>query len=132
MPRNLNGTRLDKWLWATRLFKTRSQANEACKGGKVKIDGANVKPAREVKAGETITIRKDGLVSTVKVLDTFDKRVGAKLVTNYLEDLTPEEVRSAARERRHAMPSGKRPSGLGRPTKRQRRALEEFFEDADT
>lgn len=122
---------MDKWLWATRLFKTRSQATEACKAGKVKIDGANVKPSREAKPGETITIRKDGLLRTVKVLATLDKRVGAKLVPDYLEDLTPEEERAAARERRRAMPSGQRPSGLGRPTKRQRRALEEFFEDAD-
>ena len=124
-------SRIDKWLWATRLFKTRSLATEACKVGKVKIAGLKVKPSRELKTGEIVAIRKDGLDCTVKALAPLDKRVGAKLVPEYLEDLTPDEEYAAARERRQAMPGGSRPSGMGRPTKRQRRALEEFFGEAD-
>lgn len=123
-----HSTRIDKWLWATRVFKTRSLATEACKAGRVKVAETNAKPSRELRPGDIIIVRKDGMEKTVKVLTTLDKRVGAKLVPNYLQDLTPEEEYAAAREHRKLMPGGRRPSGMGRPTKRQRRALEEFFE----
>ncbi len=123
-----HSTRIDKWLWATRVFKTRSLATEACKAGKVKVAEINAKPSRELRPGDIVIVRKDGMEKTVKVLATLDKRVGANLVPDYLQDLTPEEEYAAAREHRQLMPSGQRPSGMGRPTKRQRRALEEFFE----
>ena len=123
-----HSTRIDKWLWAARVFKTRSLATEACKAGKVKVAAINAKPSRELRPGDIVIVRKDGMEKTVKVLATLDKRVGAKLVPDYLQDLTPEGEYAAAREHRKLMLGGRRPSGMGRPTKRQRLALEEFFE----
>ncbi len=118
--------RVDKWLWATRLYKTRSLATAACKAGKVKIDGANVKPARTVTPGDVVTARKDGIVRTVKVIAMLDKRVGAKLVPDYLEDLTPAEEYEAAKERNRSL-GLHQPRGAGRPTKRRRRMMDKFF-----
>ena len=122
----MESCRIDKWLWATRLFKTRSLATSTCKSGKVKMEGINVKPSRAVTAGDVLTVRKDGVTRTVKVIAELDKRVGAKLVSNYLEDLTPKEEDEAARERNRGQGIGQ-PSGAGRPTKRRRRMLDKFF-----
>ncbi len=122
----MESCRIDKWLWATRLFKTRSLATSTCKSGKVKMEGINVKPSRTVTAGDVLTVRKDGVTRTVKVIAALDKRIGAKLVSNYLEDLTPKEEYEAARERNRGQGIGQ-PSGAGRPTKRRRRMLDKFF-----
>ena len=122
----MESCRIDKWLWATRLFKTRSLATSTCKSGKVKMEGINVKPSRTVAAGDVLTVRKDGVTRTVKVIAALDKRVGAKLVPNYLEDLTPKEEYEAARERNRGQGIGHL-SGAGRPTKRRRRMLDKFF-----
>ena len=122
--------RVDKWLWATRLYKTRSLATAACKAGKVKIEGINAKPARTVTPGDVVTVRKDGVVRTVKVIAMPDKRVGAKLVADYLEDLTPAEEYEAARERNRSL-GLRQPQGAGRPTKRRRRMMDKFFGRAE-
>lgn len=122
-----NDIRLDKWLWAVRLYKTRTAAAEACRAGHVKIGGQNVKPARSVKAGEIITARMGEMLRTVKVLGLIQNRVGAKLVSEYLEDLTPaaeyEKQREAAQQALFH-----RDKGLGRPTKKERRLLNPFLE----
>ncbi len=117
--------RIDKWLWAVRLFKTRSQAAEACKGGKVKIDGVNVKPSREVKAGDIITVQQQSIKKSLKVLQAAKNRVSAKLVPNLMEDLTPPEelekleiIRQVNYERRER--------GAGRPTKKERRIIDKL------
>lgn len=81
--------RIDKWLWAVRLFKTRSQATAACAAGKVRIGDQPVKPSRTPRVGEVITAKVAGITRTVKVVELLEKRVGAKLVADYLEDLTP-------------------------------------------
>ena len=118
--------RIDKWLWATRLFKTRTLASEACKSGHARIDGAKVKPARIVKIGETITVLKGVVTRTVKVVGLVEKRVGAKLVDEYLEDHTPEEEWEKARVT-FAQSILQRDRGAGRPTKKDRREIEQFF-----
>ncbi len=118
--------RIDKWLWAVRLFKTRSLATAACNAGKVQIGGDNVKPARNIRVGEVITAGCVDIIRTVKVLALLEARVGAKLVSNYMEDLTPPEEYEKQRERR-AAPAGYRPPGSGRPTKRDRRKLNNFL-----
>jgi len=118
--------RIDKWLWAVRLYKSRSLAAEACHAGHVKIGGNSVKPSRDVRAGEEITVFAGRLLRTVKVLALLDQRVGAKLVSQFLEDLTSPEAYARARE--EAMQDRIRFStGFGRPTKKQRRQLEKFF-----
>ena len=115
--------RIDKWLWAARLYKSRSLAAEACHAGQVKIGGKIVKPSRDVRAGEQITFFAGRVLRTVKVLALLDRRVGAKLVSQFLEDLTPPEEYARAREEA----SVRFPTGFGRPTKKQRRQLERFF-----
>jgi ribosome-associated heat shock protein Hsp15 len=118
--------RLDKWLWAVRLYKSRSLATEACQGGHVKIAGQSVKPARSVRGGEVITALAGQVNRTVKVLALLERRVGAQAVSQYLEDLTPAtEYERARRDRQaghvHA------PKGWGRPTKKVRRQWEGFW-----
>ena len=116
--------RLDLWLWAVRLYKTRSMATEAIKGGHVKVNGAAVKPAHAVKPGEMVTARIGVMTRTLRVIEMPRSRVGAKLVAQYAEDLTPPEEFERQREAAHFHLGGMRPRGAGRPTKRERRLLD--------
>jgi len=120
--------RLDQWLWAVRLFKTRNLAVEAIKGGHVKVNGAATKPAHAVKPGELVTARIGIMTRTLRVLDAPRSRVGAKLVAQFAEDLTPPEEFEKQRSF-DSRPIGVRPRGAGRPTKRERRLLEGFSEE---
>ena len=124
----MDSVRIDKYLWAIRAFKTRSEATEACKGGRVKVGGLNAKPSRDVSPGEVITIRKGAITYTYKVLRPLDVRVGAKLVPDYAEDLTPEEEKA----RLHAPVETffvTRERGTGRPTKKERREMDQLWEN---
>lgn len=123
--------RVDKWLWTTRVFKTRNQATEACKTNKVKIADVAVKASREVKVGDIILINQGIIQKTVKVLGFTPNRLSAKLIVDFIEDLTPESVYLDAR----AMMKARfeiRDRGIGRPTKRERRNLENLKEYLDT
>ncbi len=122
--------RVDKWLWSVRVFKTRSLASEACHAGHVRIGGQRVKPSRAVHPGETITAQVGDLVRTVRVIALLDRRVGAAQVPQYLEDLTPAAPPPALRAPELA-PLFHRPRGTGRPTKRDRRLLEQMGHRAD-
>jgi ribosome-associated heat shock protein Hsp15 len=122
----LDEVRVDKWLWAVRLFHTRSQAIEACRAGHVKWSGESVKPARGVRVGEVLEVRVGPVRRTVRVLQLLERRVGAPRVPEFIEDLTaPEEYARASEARR--VSEQLRPKGRGRPTKRERRALEQFL-----
>lgn len=121
--------RLDKWLWAVRLFKTRSLATAACQAGHIKVAGQAVKPAREVRLGEVIHALAGSVQRTIRVVGLLDHRVGAPLVSQFLEDLTPpEEYERARQEARSAPPQF--PKGWGRPTKKDRRQLDALFGDS--
>ena len=117
--------RLDKWLWAARIFKTRSIASDACKNGRVAVNGVNVKPARMVKVGDTISVRKPPVTYSFKILKTIEQRVGAKLIPEIYENVTPADQYELLEMNRI---SGfvNRQRGTGRPTKKERRALDEF------
>ena len=119
--------RLDKWLWAVRVFRTRALASDACRAGSVAVNELPAKPAREVRAGETVTVKSGLLVRTFRVVDVPRSRVGAKLVATYCTDLTPPEELAKARER-SVQQLLAREKGSGRPTKRDRRRLEQLFE----
>jgi ribosome-associated heat shock protein Hsp15 len=119
--------RIDKWLWAARVFKTRSLAASACHQGKVIIGGSGVKASRSVKVGDVIVVKKDDLTRTFKVLQNLQTRVGASVVKQYVEDQTPEAELQKARERR-ALPVFYRPKGSGRPTKKERRVISDILE----
>jgi len=121
----LESIRIDKWLWAVRLFKTRSQAADACKGGKIKMEGHNVKPSREVKAGDEITIQLQSIEKKVQVKQVLKNRVGAKLVEIYLIDLTPEEEYEKLKLMRK-MNTEYWDRGSGRPTKKTRRMIDQL------
>jgi len=118
--------RIDKWLWAARVFKTRALATEACRAGHVKLAGSPVKPGRPVHIGETYIVHTAALTRTVRVAGTAERRVGAGAVATLLTDLTPpeeiERVRRSAVEQVLA-----RPKGSGRPTKRERRELDRWM-----
>jgi len=117
--------RLDKWLWAARLYKSRSLAIQACNAGHVKINEQRVKPSREVHPGEIIAALTGQVQRTVRVLALLEQRVGASRVGEFLEDLTPPEEYARAREAaRQAPPQYHK--GFGRPTKKQRRQLRGF------
>ena len=118
--------RMDKWLWAVRLFKTRSQAAAACAAGKVQVNEQPVKASRSVKISETIVAATGELTRTVKVVGLLEHRVGAKLIPQYLEDLTPPEEYAKQKEK-DFRPLLLRPKGSGRPTKKDRRSIEGFF-----
>ena len=122
--------RLDQWLWAVRVYKSRTLAADAIKGGLVKVNGERSKPAHEPKVGDIITSRVDIMTRTVRFLAAPKSRVAAKLMPDFAEDLTPPEEREKRREP-NLLPPGFRPKGSGRPTKRERRVLDEFGEDAE-
>ena len=116
--------RIDKFLWAVRLFKTRNTAADACNGGKVKIHDINVKPSREVDVDDEIhVVQETGLHKIIKVKALLKNRVGAKLVSEYIEDLTPEEEYERI-TLLQKMRSEQRERGTGRPTKKERRELD--------
>ena len=119
--------RLDKWLWAVRVFKTRSLASDACRAGSVAVNETTAKPARDVRPGETITVKQGLVLRTLRVVDVPRSRVGAKLVANFCTDLTPKEELEKARENRvqHLL---EREKGSGRPTKRDRRMRDRLFD----
>ncbi len=119
--------RIDKYLWCVRYFKTRSMATQACKKGSVKIDKTSVKPARDVYTGDVIEIRKDQIHYTLQVLDLPTSRVGAKLVDQYRKDTTPKEAFSNKELLKYAK-DYYRKKGTGRPSKKDRRDLEDFTE----
>lgn len=119
--------RIDKWLWAVRLFKTRSAAASACTSGHVKIDGQTVKPSRAVKIGDLISAQVGEICRQGKIVGLLEQRVGAKLVPQYFEDQTPPaelEKRSTAQ----TPPFFVRSKGAGRSAKKERRTLERFLE----
>lgn len=118
--------RIDKWLWATRIFKTRTIAAEACKKGRISINGAQAKPARMIKAGDTIQVRKPPVTYSFKVLQAIEKRVGAKLVPEVMENVTtPDQYELLEMNRISGFID--RARGTGRPTKKDRRDLDDFF-----
>jgi ribosome-associated heat shock protein Hsp15 len=114
--------RIDKWLWSVRLFKTRSMATDACNAGKVKMNGVNLKPSKEVKSDEIYNIKIGQLDKTVQVLDAPKSRINAALVPNFYLDLTPEEEYNRVKSLRTTFEY--REHGDGRPTKRDRRQIE--------
>ena len=120
--------RIDKYLWSIRVFKTRSEATDACKGGKIRVNGADTKPSKMVKVGDTIVARKGAVTYTYKVLGLIDKRQGAKLVPNYAENLTPLEELAKLRAPIETF-FLKRDRGAGRPTKKDRRQMEALWDD---
>ena len=118
--------RIDKWLWAVRVFKTRSQATEACKKGRVSIGELPVKASREVQPGEVIKVRVNPITRSYKVLDVAEKRMSAKLIPGFVEDITPQEELDVLEMQKH-MNWNSRERGAGRPTKKDRRNLDDFF-----
>ena len=122
--------RIDKWLWAARIFKTRSIAVDAIKNGRVTIQGVNVKPSRMIKEGEVVSVRKPPVTYSFKILKTIEQRVGAKLLPEIYENVTPPDQYELLEMNRI---SGfvDRQRGTGRPTKKERRALDEFLFDVD-
>lgn len=115
--------RIDKWLWAVRLFKTRSQATDACRSGKIKVGDDPVKPSRDLKPGQVVSVHMGVMTKTVKVVDVLEKRVGAKLVPQFMEDLTPaEEYQKLELLRDNPLARRK-----GRPTKKERRDMDQWL-----
>ncbi|NOZ47835.1 MAG: RNA-binding S4 domain-containing protein, partial [Chlorobi bacterium] len=115
--------RIDKWLWAVRIFKTRSQASNACKKGKILINGISVKSSRIIKTGEIIDVKTNPVVYKYKVKGLLGKRLGAKLVTEFIENITPKSELLKL-ERMKTTPFGIRGKGYGRPTKKERRTID--------
>ena len=117
--------RIDKWMWATRIFKTRTIAAEACKKNRVMIQGVNVKASRMIKVGDVIQVRKPPITYSFKVLEVTERRMGAKMVPQYLENVTTADQYEILELNRI---SGvvDRAKGMGRPTKKDRRELEQF------
>ena len=127
--------RIDKYLWAIRVFKTRTEATDACKGGKIRVNGADTKPSKMVKVGDVIVARKGAVTYTYKVISLVEKRQGAKLVPEFAENLTPPEEIAKLRAPVETF-FLKRDRGAGRPTKKERRELDSlmegfFFDDED-
>ncbi|MFD1096587.1 RNA-binding S4 domain-containing protein [Salegentibacter chungangensis] len=123
--------RVDKFLWCVRYFKTRSIATNACKQGKVKLDGDSMKPSKEVFPGDKLKVRKNQIDYEIEVLDLPPSRVGAKLVNLYVHDVTPKE----AFEKLELLKYSKdyyRKKGAGRPTKKDRRDIDDWFDNAGT
>ena len=123
----MDEVRIDKWMWATRIFKTRTIAADACKKNRFMIGGVNMKPSRMVKVGDVIQVRKPPITYSFEVLALTDRRMGAKLVPNYLKNVTtPDQYEILEMNKISGFVN--RAKGLGRPTKKDRRELEQFTE----
>ena len=121
----MNEARIDKWLWAARIFKTRTIAADACKNGRVAVNDVNVKPSRMVKVGDTISVRKPPVTYSFRILKTIEQRVGAKLVPEIYENITtPDQYELLEMNRISGFVNRQR--GTGRPTKKDRRAMDAF------
>jgi heat shock protein 15 len=119
--------RIDKWLWAARIFKTRSLAADACKNGRVTFNGSTIKPSRMIKEGDTIHVKKSPITYSFKVLKAIEQRVGAKLIPEIYENVTdPKQYELLEMSRISGFID--RARGTGRPTKKERRALDAFVE----
>ena len=117
--------RLDKWLWAARIYKTRTLAADACKNGRITTNGAQAKPSRTVKAGDKVGVKKPPVIYTFRVIQPIEKRVGAKLLPDILENITDPSQLEVLEMSKISGFIG-RAKGTGRPTKKDRRALDEF------
>ena len=122
-----DSTRIDKFLWSIRVFKTRADATEACKGGKVTINGQDAKPSKEVKGGDVVSVRKGAIHYTYKVLLPIEKRQGAKEVEQYAQNLTPESELKKINAPVETF-FVKRDRGAGRPTKKERREMDGLYD----
>ena len=123
----LEKVRVDKWLWSVRIFKSRTMATDACKGGRVMVNGAKVKASYMLERGAHVEVKKNGFNLQFKVIDLIQKRVGAPIAVKCYEDLTPEEEKNKFAD--WFIGKGKsefRDKGLGRPTKRDRRSIDKF------
>ena len=120
--------RIDKWLWSVRLYKTRSMATDACKKGQVTMNGTTMKPSKTIKEGDVVSVRKPPITYTFRVLKAIESRVGAKLVPEMLENITPKEQYDIL-EMSKISGFANRMRGTGRPTKKERRDLDEFLCD---
>lgn len=119
--------RIDKWLWAARIFKTRSLAADACKNGRVTFNGSTIKPSRMIKEGDTVHVKKSPITYLFKVLKAIEQRVGAKLIPEIYENVTdPKQYELLEMSRISGFVD--RARGTGRPTKKERRALDAFVE----
>ena len=124
----LTTLRLDKWLWAVRFYKTRTLATEACKKGSIKVENNSAKPSKEIKVGDKITIKLGPLLKEVQVEGLPPRRVSALMASDLVTDLTsPEEYKNAKEHKYSISLPVKKSKGTGRPTKKQRRALDEFL-----
>jgi heat shock protein 15 len=119
--------RIDKWLWAARIYKTRTLASDACKNGRITINGALAKPSRTVKVGDQVGVKKSPITYSFRVLQTIEKRVGAKLLPEVFENVTPP-AQYELLEMNRISGFVDRARGTGRPTKKDRRALDDFAE----
>lgn len=126
MPIDSNEARIDKFLWAVRFFKTRTLATQACKAGRVNLNGRQAKPSFVVRVGDTLDIKRPPMTCTIRVLQPIQNRVGAKLLTGIIEDLTPP-AQYELMEMQRISGMMNRARGTGRPTKKERRDLTEFL-----
>ncbi len=122
--------RIDKWLWAVRVFKTRTIASEACKKGRVLIDNNSVKSSRMIRVGDIVQVKNPPVTYSFKVLDLSQKRMGAKLVPEFMENVTPPEEYEIL-EMNKLSGFVDRQRGTGRPTKKERRDLEQFTDNLE-
>lgn len=126
----MDEVRIDKWLWAVRIFKTRTIAAEAIKKGRVMVGGVAVKPSRMIRVGDVVQVRKPPVTFSFKVLALSDKRMGAKLVPQFMENITPLDQYELL-ELNKISGFVDRQRGTGRPTKKDRRDLEQFTDQFD-
>lgn len=120
--------RIDKWLWATRIFKTRSIAADACKKGRISLNGRTLKPASMISVGDVLKVRKPPITFSFEVLALLNSRVGPKQVENYLRNVTPKSEYEVLELQKISGNVG-RQKGTGRPTKKERRDLDQFIHD---
>ena len=132
MPKAMDNhhcVRIDKFLYAVRLYKTRSLASDACRLGRILINDNTIKPSKEVVTGQIITVKKAPVTYTYKIVDLTGNRIAAKLVANYIEDLTPESEKEKLTNMRETGIKLQRRRGLGRPTKKERRDIDRLNDE---
>jgi ribosome-associated heat shock protein Hsp15 len=129
----MSKVRVDKWLWSVRIFKSRTLATDACKGGKVRVGAASIKPSYQMAEGDIVSVKKDGFTFQFRAITLIEKRVGAPIAVTCYADVTPPEEREKYLAWfQNATPSSeKRERGIGRPTKRDRRDMDSFKDGYD-